>query len=44
MCSCFMNHDSPAINSFQEDQAASKVFYFYFWFELKIYILVSETC
>lgn len=44
MCSCFMNHDSLAINSFQEDKDASKVFYFYFWFELKIYILVSETC
>lgn len=42
MCSCFMNHDSLAINSFQEDKDASKDFYF--WFELKTYILVSETC
>lgn len=30
MCSCFMNHDSLAINSFQEDKDASKVFLFLF--------------
>lgn len=40
-----MNHDSLAINSFQGDKDASKLFFFnYFWFELKTYILVNETC
>lgn len=43
MCSGFINCAPPAINSLRGDKHASKGL-FYFWFGLKIYTLLTETC